>query len=128
MLTNKELYEWRQRGATYQEMADAEGISRQAVFLRVKRHESKLMGKRGRGLDINNIVYKGLYEYFRDHIDESLCSFTKKVFGYDSLKVDIVRRFLLGESESQFKIRHIKRMMGVTGKSFDELFELREAM
>ena len=42
-LTNKELYEWRQRGATYQEMAEAEGTSKQTVYMRVKAYEKKLM-------------------------------------------------------------------------------------
>lgn len=126
-LTNKELYEWRQRGATYQEMADAEGTTRQDVFQKVKAYERKLMGKRGRinGFNINKIVYKGIYEYFRDHIDETVCSFSNKVFGYAE-KVQCVKRFLLGESESLFKVHQIKKMMEVTGKSFDELFELRE--
>ncbi len=127
-LTNKELYEWRQRGATYQEMADAEGISRQAVHQKVKAHERKLMGKRGRinGFNINKIVYKGIYEYFRDNVDETVYGFTQKVFGHSQQKIQCVKRFLLGESESLFKVHHVPNMMEATGKSFDELFELRE--
>lgn len=128
-LTNKELYEWRQQGATYQEMADAEGISKQAIYEKVKAYEKYLMGKRGRinGFDYNNIVYKGIYEHFRDHVDESVSNFAEKVFGFSaSGKTQKVKGFLLGESESLFKVRHIKNMIAITGKSFDELFELRK--
>jgi hypothetical protein len=71
-------------------------------------------------------VFKGFYEYFRGHTDESLFSFSMKVFGYGSKKVDVMRRFLLGRNESAFKVRQIKKMMEVTGKSFNELFEVRE--
>lgn len=124
-LTNKELYEWRQRGATYQEMADAEGTSKQTVYMRVKAYEKKLMGKRGNTIHLNKIVYKGFYEHFKDHINETISSFAVKVFGCHAKNTQTLRVFLFGECESSFKIHQIKRMMEVTGKSFDELFELR---
>lgn len=125
-LTNKELYEWRQRGATYQEMADAEGISRQAVFLKVKAYEKKLKGKRGRGFDVNDIVYKGLYEYFKANPTMNISKLAEAVFGSVGSNMDRMRRFLLGNAETLFKIKNIKKMMEITGKSFNELFELRK--
>lgn len=125
MLTQKELYEWRQRGATYQEMADVEGVSRQDIYMKVKSYEAKLKGKRGREFDINKIVYKGIYEYFRDNMEVTPYSFTTDVFGYASKKTQCVKSFLLGEHETLFKIRQIKRLMGITGKTFEELFERR---
>lgn len=127
MLTQKELYEWRQRGATYQEMADAEGVSRQAIYMKVKSYEAKLNGKRGRGFDINDIVYKGLYEFFKADTTMHIYKFTEAVFGGCGHNIEKVKRFLLGEAETLFKIKHIKIMLELTGKTFEELFERRRA-
>ena len=124
-MTSKELYEWRQQGATYQEIADAEGISKQAVYLKVKSYEKKLEGNRGRRFDINKIVYKGFYEYFVENPDVRISTLTDEIFGVGGNNVAKTRQFLYGEHETLLKIRTIKTMMEITGKSFEELFERR---
>ena len=124
-MTARELYEWRQKGATYQEMADVEGISRQAVYLKVKSYEKKLEGNRGRRFDINKIVYKGIYEFFKTDTTMNIYKFAEAVFGGSGPEIAKVKRFLLGEAETLFKIKHIKRMLELTEMPFEELFERR---
>ena len=121
------MYQMRMEGMSYQEIANHYGVSRQDAYTRVKGYESKLCGNRGWGFSINKIVYKGIYEYFRDNLDVSVSKFTNMILGYIPTDKHI-GDFLMGKSETTFKIKHIKRMCELTGKTFEELFELREGV
>lgn len=113
-------------GYTYQEIADELGVSRQCVHEKLKNYDKKLLGMRGKGFDINTIIYKGFYEHFRDDDYESLTSFAHKVLGTHNHPLGKLRNFLTGEhKDTRFSVPQIKKMMEVTGKSFEELFELR---
>ena len=120
------MVQMRLEGYTYQEIADELGVSRQCVHEKLTKYDKKLLGMRGKGFDINTIIYKGFYEHFRDDDYESLTSFAHKVSGNANHPLSKLRNFLTGEhKDARFSVPQIKRMMEVTGKSFDELFELR---
>lgn len=121
----RQMVKMRLDGYTYQKIADELGVSRQCVHEKLKKYDKKLLGMRGKGFDINTIIYKGFYEHFRDDEYESLTSFEHKVFGGHGHHTFSIKKFIIGEHESRFTVKHIKKMMEVTGKSFDELFELR---
>lgn len=123
---NKTMYEMLQSGSTYQEIADLYGISKQAVHQRVYRHKRKLDGIRGRHFDIDKIVYKGIYDWFQEHFDESLSSLILKVYGHkNNAAVTKFRGFLVGNHDTHFKTEHIKRLCELTGKTYEDLFERR---
>ena len=123
----RQMVQKRLEGYTFQEIADELGVSRQCVHEKLTKYDKKLLGMRGKGFDINTIIYKGFYEHFRDDDYESLTSFMKKIFGNHSKYLGKLRNFLTGEhKDARFSVPQIKRMMEVTGKSFDELFELRK--
>lgn len=123
----EEMYRLREKGFTYQEIADDYDCSRQNVWLIVNRYKSKVLGIRGHGFYIENIIYKGIYEHFRDNLGESLTSFAEKVFGYFSNNVgEKMRYFIGGYHEAKFTIPQIKKMCEATGKTFEELFEVRK--
>ena len=122
----RQMVQMRLEGYTYQEIADELGVSRQCVHEKLTKYDKKLLGMRGKGFDINTIIYKGFYEHFRDDDYESLTSFVHKVSGNHNRPLSKFRNFLTGEhKDARFSVPQIKRMMEVTGKSFDELFELR---
>lgn len=121
----KEMLEMRVNGATFQEIANKYGISRQAVHQTLNSYMARLQGKRY-ALDVDKIIFKGIAEWFFENPDESMSSFSRKVFGYDTgAKVKDVRMNLYGEYTVYFSIEQIKKICEVIGKPFEEVFELR---
>ena len=126
-MTNKEMLEMRMNGATLQEIADVDGITKQAVQKRLKLYAKRLTGIRGQGFDISTIRYQGVYEYFKTNLEESLHSFCLKLCGDGNYSnIATMRNFLTGKSESRFNIAQIKRMCEICGKPFEEVFKERE--
>jgi predicted DNA-binding protein YlxM (UPF0122 family) len=117
-------------GVTYQEIADAAGISRQAVHQTITGLLNTLAHhKRGRDFYYSNIKYKGIYEYFANNQNATFTSFVKAVAeNNSSKKAPTIKNFLTGKHDSRFTIDQIKRMCKVCGKSFEEVFEERGDM
>lgn len=121
-----EILEMRKNGATFQEIADSFGVSKQRVNeVFHKQTHGRWKRMRGHGFDIETIVYKGLYEHFKNNVFESVTSFSKKVYGHSNT-IPLLRKFIKGELDSHFSITQIKKMCEITGKSFEELFEKRD--
>ena len=122
MEDKKEMLALRERGLTYQEIADIYHITRQRVH--------QIIGKenvRKSNVDIERIVYKGVYEFMRDDPDISYTSLLR-AFATNISKDDNRKfaRFLQDKSDSgKLTIGQIKRLIKFTGKSFEELFERR---
>jgi hypothetical protein len=114
-------------GRTLQEIADHEGISKQAVYEKLETYKRKMAGARGHGFNINTIVYNGIYEHFAKNQHETVSSFAEKVYGTArGGHSATVRSFNQGERQSRFTIDQIKKICDIVGKSFEETFELRE--
>ena len=121
------MFKMRQDGATYQDIADKCGITKQAVHQRIRSYTRKLNGIRGKGFDINQIPYQGLYDWFDDNMGESISSLCDKVFGSISkYYLSKFGGFIKGKHDSSFKVEHLKKLCEVTGKSFEELFKRRD--
>ncbi len=130
-MKNAEMYEMYKNGSTYQEIGDALGISRQAVHQRMIYYKRKVMGIRGHGFNINDIVYQGIYDWFNEHYDESIYSLLVKVYGRNSSSAGSYvkfREFIIGEHDTHFKIKTIKRLCEVIGKPFEEVFKRRDVI
>lgn len=119
------ISQMRDEGMTFREIGEHFGVSRQSVCEIYYKHTKAVKGMRGNGFKIDTIVYKGIYEHFKDNLSETITSFSKKIYGYSSNKECLVRKFLIGEHQSIFKISQIKKMCEITGKTFEELFEER---
>lgn len=122
----KKMLEMRLNGATFQEIGDAFGITRQGALSTVNNYCKLLAGIRGHGFDVNQIKYQGIYEYFLKNPSESASSFVFKVFGYNSGKSNAMKHFLLGERTMYFSIEQVKRICEIVGKPFEEVFKERE--
>ena len=126
-MTNAEMMKMRIDGATYQEIADACGITRQDAHQRVQNYCKRIIngGHRGRQFDYNGIVYQGIYEYFNNNTDESLSSFCNKIYG-NTAQVGKLGSFFKGEIKSHFTIQQINKICEIVGKSFEETFAERK--
>ena len=120
----KEMLEMRMSGATYQEIANAFGISKQCAHQTISNYCQVLSGIRGRGFDARNIKYEGLRSYFLENHNETLTSFTEKIFGANTgYKVSTMRNFLTGKHATRFSIEQIRRICEVVGEPFEEAFK-----
>lgn len=111
-------------GATLQEIADEYFYTPQQIG-HILRASGIGLNMRGRLFDVNRICYQGIYDYFMEHPDETISSFTCKIYSKNTKSMKI-RRFLLGECDSTFSIPILNRICEVVGKSFEETFVPRE--
>ena len=120
----KEMLEMRMNGATYQEIANAFGMSKQCAHQTISNYCQVLSGIRGRGFDAKNIKYEGLQSYFLENHNETLSSFTEKIFGANTgNRVPTMRNFLTGKNATRFSIEQIKRICEIVGEPFEEVFK-----
>lgn len=122
----KKMLEMRMNGATFQEIGDAFGMTRQGAHCVVANYCRQIAGIRGHGFDINQIKYEGIYEYFRENSSETISSFAGDIFGHVGDKSRSLRSYLIGEHEMYFSIKQIKRICEVVGKPFEEVFKERD--
>lgn len=126
-MTNEEMLEMRMNGATYQEIADICGISKQRVHQKIGEYSQRIKGLRRGGMYLEEIKYKGIYEYFKENLDVAFGRFVKGISGDISrCATEKMRRFLRGEHEVKFSVAQIKKMCEVCGKPFEEVFKERE--
>lgn len=120
----KEMLEMRMNGATYQEIANAFGMSKQCAHQIISNYCRALSGIRGQGFDVRNIKYEGLRSYFLENYNETLSSFTEKILGANTnSKVPTMRNFLTGKHATRFSIEQIERICEVVGEPFEEVFK-----
>lgn len=121
-----EMVQMRESGMTYQQIADEFRCSKQWVNKILTTYYKGLKGQRGKGFDIEKIVYKGIYEHFKKNLFESLTSFTDKVYEKGHNKVRFIADFITGKSNSHLSLSQIQRMCEITGTTFEECFERRD--
>lgn len=118
-MTTTEMMVMRVNGATYQEIADACGLSKQDVHKRIVRYTKRLTsGVRGHGFCLLDIKYKSIAEHFDGHARESISSFANAV----GVPAGVMKNFLTGKADSHFTISKIRRMCEIVGKPFEEVF------
>lgn len=126
-MNGKYIKQLRDEGKTFKEIADIAGVSKQAINRSLHLYERKLSGIRGKNFNINNIVFKGIYEHFLNDFDESILGFCRKLKGrHDGRYMDTIRRLITGGNNVRLSIPQIKEICKVVGKPFEEVFEVRE--
>ena len=121
-----EMVQMRESGMTYQQIADEFRCSRQWVNKILTTYYRGLKGQRGKGFDIETIVYKGIYEHFKKNLFESVTSFTNKVYGGRCNYIEKMGNFITGKNNTEYKLVYIQRMCEITGFTFEECFERRD--
>ena len=123
--TKRKMLEMRMDGASYQEIGDAFGVSKQSANETIRRYMNKLIGtQRGKGLTIDDIIYQGIYDFLSYHPDMTISKFARECFGYDNPEyLQRTRNFITGKSDTVLKIHQIKKICDVCGVSFEECFK-----
>lgn len=122
----EEMIEFRENGMSYQKIADYVGVTRQAIHEAIRLHKNKMdNGKRGRRFTYKRIIYKGIYEYFKENKEMSLTVFARQIHGADcnNSAVMKIRNFITGEFESKLTIEQIRSICVVVGKPFEYVFQ-----
>lgn len=118
----EEMARMKNNGATYKEIADFYGLSKQRVY-QLLHSVSTTNNPRGKHLEIQNIKYKGAYEYFRTHPHKSISSFSKAVFGYtDKSTTEKLRRLFYKTRTVHLSVEQFKKICEIIGKPFEEVF------
>ena len=109
----------RMDGATYQEIANHFGVTRQAVHLNLKNH-----GRLRRRYEaiFDDCPYKNLRRWLLENSKIRIASICDAVFGSCGEKERAKTRRLLAGDNVKLTIEDIKRLEKFTGMGFDELF------
>lgn len=117
----------REQGKTYQEIGDIYGVSKQCVEQSIKSFEIRCNSRvRKNNYDIEKIMYRGVYDFFKNDNTMTASKLTRMIYGYSSSDISSrIMKLFKGES-ARTTIEEITKLIEVTGKSFEELFELRK--
>lgn len=118
----EEIIKLRENGLSYDEIGQKYGVSRQRIYQIVKVAGADRIRKNN--TNIERIVYKGVYEFMKDNSNVSYASLSRAIGISNS---SVFQRFLQSTSDNgRPTIRQIKKLIEITGKSFEELFERRD--
>ena len=126
-LTKMEIIRLREEGLTYDQIAEAAGVSRQRVQQVVNVYRP-----RKKSVDIEKIRFKGFYEFMRDNPTVSYAMLAKAMYNKPITNAlsNTLLMTLTDGSTSGDKIRltvgQVRRLTAFTGKTFEELFTLRD--
>ena len=126
MMTGEEMLEMRMKGATYKQIADMCGITKQRVHQKIAKYSPQVKAIRRGSLYLEEIKYKGIYEYFRENLDVAFSEFVIGVYGCTNHNnTERMRCFLRGKHEVRLDIKKVKRICEIVGKPFEEVFKER---
>lgn len=126
-MTPKEMLQMRLDGMTFQQIADACGVSRQYAHEAITGYADKIARcKRGKAFFFDKIIFEGIYEHFEKNEEETITNFTNDVCGEGSRCITTMRTFLTGKTDTRLTISQIKRICEICGKPFEEVFKERK--
>ena len=122
MVDREKAAQMRRDGATYQEIGEYFGVSRQRI-------EQILKGKvkaRKCSTDMERIPYEGLYNWLMDNPKVTYPTLAKIVLGNGENKSTNQITNLLHGRNSLISKRAYDRLIAATGMTYEQLFKLRE--
>ena len=114
----------RMDGATYQEIANHFGVTRQAVHLNLKNH-----GRLRRRYEaiFNHCPYDGLRQFLQENKKVKITTLCTAIFGTcEETARSKTQRIIEGKNVSM-TVNNVKRLEKFTGKCFAELFKVEGA-
>lgn len=118
------MIELRKRGFTYQEIGEQLGISRQRVHQIVGNQRL-----RKEAVDIEKIVFEGIYQIFKEDKSMTFFKFTEIVCGYPKVttaKTEHIRKWLTGRIiDSKIQLSHIWNILNYAKQPFEVVFAER---
>lgn len=117
----------REQGKSLQEIADICNVSKQAVDQGLSKFEEAFGNRVRKGnVEIEKIVYKGLYDFFVDNPNMTFSKLTRLMYGYSDANMKNKTIRLLHGKNVKISIKAINKLIEITEKSYEVLFELRE--
>ena len=123
-----EMVEMRLNGATYRAIGEHFGVTRQRVYEIIHRRCGKISIGIRSSMDIEDIVYEGIYRHFKDNTEQTFLKFVRSIYGRSSTQKEQtrVKNFITGKHETYLRIKQIKKICEVCGMPFEEVFKERE--
>ena len=123
-----EMLDLKEKGYSTKHIAEIAGVSTTAIRQRIKRYNEGIVdSRRGKKLKLNEIVFQGFYDYFKENPKESVQSFLRKLHSETTnSNNEKMRSFIKGKREAWFTVPQIKRLCEFIGKPFEEVFKERE--
>lgn len=116
----------REEGKSYQEIADIYNVSKQSVEQALRKFEVTFGRVRKNNTNIERIAYKGLYNFFIDNPNMTFSKLTRLSYGYsDTKNTHRIMNLLFGKNV-RINIKTINKLIEITEKPYEVLFELRE--
>ena len=114
----------RMDGATYQEIANRFGVTRQAVHLNLKNH-----GRLRRRYEaiFDDCPYAGLRRFLKENKKVKITTLCNAIFGTCEEKARSKTQRIIEGKNVSMTVNNVKRIEKFTGKSFDDLFKMEGA-
>lgn len=116
----EEVIELRNQGKTFREIGEILGVSKQRVY--------QVCGRLRKGnANIEKIHFKGIYEFMKENPKISYATLGRVFYGENITEKELheFHKKLPNHNDITCTIGGIKRLIEYTGKTFEELFELR---
>ena len=129
-MTIQEKFDLWLNGVSYKQLAEICGCSRQMIWQQLHNYQEKIVcGRRGHKFYCNQIKYQGIYEWFLEHVNDSIHSLCCKVFeseSYPSMYHNRMKSLITGDHNAFFTVPQIQKLCEIIGKPFEEVFKERE--
>lgn len=119
----------RTAGKTYQEIAELFGTSKQYVYIIMASSCNYEDPARKLDVDIEKIVYEGIYDLFANDYKMTIAKFARIVFGSKpatGAQKEKVRRLIYNYGDVKLSVRNIRNICEYIGKPFESVFKVRK--
>jgi hypothetical protein len=123
-----EMIALRKAGKTYIEIGKMFGVSKQRGYTIIS--ESCSLGDKARryDVDIENIVYEGIYALFANDYKMTISKFARIVFDTKrvcSSQKELIRRFVHNYGDVKLTVQNIRNICEYIGEPFERVFKVR---
>lgn len=125
----EEMIALREQGKTYREIGEKFGVSLQSVQQMMSRHGYRPLRTRKASVDIEKIVYEGIYNLFMSDYKMTFTKFARIAFGSeraDQTRIERIRRFCQDYSDVKLSVQNIVNICEYIGEPFECVFKIRE--
>lgn len=119
----------RRAGKTYEEIARLFGTSKQYVYIVISDACDRKDPARYLNVDIEKIVYEGIYDLFANDYKMTIAKFARIAFGSKKVtgaQKEKVRRLIYNYGEPRLSIQHLRNISEYIGKPFESVFKVRK--
>lgn len=125
----EEMIALRESGKTYREIGEKFGVSLQSVQQVISRSGCGQLRTRKASVDIEKIVYEGIYNLFMSDYGMTFTKFARIALGRRGVshaEMERIRRLCQDYSDVRLSVQNIVNICEYIGKPFECVFKIRE--